>query len=218
MESTQDEQPVVALDDGESPMFSDLTSMEESTPDLGPVVAFALADPEPEEELQAVVVFDEPEPEDHPVREPHTAVQKSYSSKEVAKDFFGKSTQWLYWGMRDKDPKGNPVTPVFVYQDGTPIEPIQIGKGKRRRYTLPIIKEMALACYNRGNLKERGYWEASGSTAGKGRVTEQGATAGDARSRFRTNKGFEPAEVVFVDGLLEVLARVRAAEKDVISV
>lgn len=87
-----------------------------------------------------------------PVLKPQ--VDKVYSSAEVAK-FFGKSTQWLYWGMRTKDPKGNPVEPVFVYEDGTPIVSThQVGKGKRRRFELPAIEEMAYACYRRGNLKE----------------------------------------------------------------
>lgn len=93
--------------------------------------------------------------EPKPIGRPSTdGVEKFYSSAEVAKHFFKKSTQWLYWGMRTEDADGNPITPVFVYPDGTLIEPLQIGKGKRRRYTLPVIKEMAYACYRRGNLKE----------------------------------------------------------------
>lgn len=82
---------------------------------------------------------------------------KYYSSREVAEKFFGKSVQWLYWGYRDKDSKGNPVTPVFVHPDGTLIDPMKIGKGKRRRYTLDIIAAMAEACYRRGNLTEQDY-------------------------------------------------------------
>lgn len=35
-----------------------------------------------------------------------------------------------------------------------PIEPIRIGLSNRRRFTLPIIREIALSCYRLGNFKE----------------------------------------------------------------
>ncbi|QDH91780.1 hypothetical protein SEA_PHRAPPUCCINO_105 [Mycobacterium phage Phrappuccino] len=182
MASDQDKQPVVEFD--EYPLFSDADEAAPKTetdpepqPAVGPVVVLDFDDedePAQEEEddsdeqpeQQAVVVRDDPAPEqavvvmdEAPARPaPSTSaplkLEKTYSSEEVAKKFFGKSTQWLYWGMRDKDAEGNAITPVFVYEDGTPIEPKKIGKGQRRRYTLPIIKEMAAACYRRGNLKE----------------------------------------------------------------
>lgn len=56
-----------------------------------------------------------------------------------------KSTQWLYWGMRNE---------IFTHPDGTPIEPKRIGKGKRRRFTLQDIRDIAVSCHRRGNLKE----------------------------------------------------------------
>jgi hypothetical protein len=71
-------------------------------------------------------------------------VQRVYSTSEAAK-FFGKSNQWLYWGMRNT---------IFTQPDGTRIEPERIGKGGRRRFTLPVIRDIALSCYRRGNLKE----------------------------------------------------------------
>lgn len=71
-------------------------------------------------------------------------VEKVYSTSEAAK-FFGKSNQWLYWGMRNN---------IFTNPDGTRIEPERIGKGGRRRFTLPVIRDIALSCYRRGNLKE----------------------------------------------------------------
>ena len=71
-------------------------------------------------------------------------VQKVYSTSEAAK-FFGKSNQWLYWGMRNS---------IFKQPDGDRIEPERIGKGGRRRFTLPVIRDIALSCYRRGNLKE----------------------------------------------------------------
>lgn len=85
-----------------------------------------------------------------------SGVDKIYNTEDAAaffpgksgKDGKSKSDQWMYWGLRNK---------VFIYADGSPIEPKQIsGKGKRNRYrfTLPIIEEIALSCYRRGNLKE----------------------------------------------------------------
>jgi hypothetical protein len=71
-------------------------------------------------------------------------VEKVYSTQEAAQ-FFEKSNQWIYWGLREK---------VFTYPDGSPIEPTRIGKAGRRRFTLPILREMALSWYRRGNVKE----------------------------------------------------------------
>jgi hypothetical protein len=80
-------------------------------------------------------------------------MDKVYNTEDAAAFFPGKSgrdgksksDQWMYWGLRNK---------IFIHSDGTPIEPTQIGKGKRRRFTLSIIEEIALSCYRRGNLKE----------------------------------------------------------------
>jgi hypothetical protein len=82
-----------------------------------------------------------------------SGMDKVYNTEDAAaffpgksgKDGQSKSDQWMYWGLRNK---------IFIYANGTPIEPKQIGKGKRRRFTLPIIEEIALSCYRRGNLKE----------------------------------------------------------------
>lgn len=71
-------------------------------------------------------------------------VERVYSTSEAAK-FFGKSNQWLYWGMRNN---------IFTQPSGATIEPERIGKGGRRRFTLPVIRDIALSCYRRGNLKE----------------------------------------------------------------
>ena len=80
-------------------------------------------------------------------------VEQVYSTNDVA-DFFDRSNQWIYWGLRDKDPNNNPITPVFSYDDGTPIAPPRIGDPDlgRRRFTLPIIKEILLSSYRRGNV------------------------------------------------------------------
>jgi hypothetical protein len=124
-------------------------------------------------------------------------VNRVYSTAEAA-EFFGRSNQWLYWGMRNN---------IFVYPPGTPVAvgdavirsdtplrrgdvleqvndkvrvmwhqkvagevcfeetiedpallrvliPImRIGGGRRRRFTLSVIRDIALSCYQRGNFK-----------------------------------------------------------------
>lgn len=171
------------LTSSESPLFrfAQPPVIEPEPAPKGPAVMLdfdesAYRDPEPAPATVSTEIEPEPAPEPEPeaakVPEPLVVsgpvstkrrrakstreLEKVYSSSEVAA-FFDKSTQWLYWGMRDKDAQGNPVQPVFVYEDGTPIEPThQVGKGRRRRYKLPEITEMAYACYRRGNLKEDG--------------------------------------------------------------
>jgi hypothetical protein len=77
-------------------------------------------------------------------------IEKVYSTSRAA-EFFGRSTQWMYWGLR-KDPKTGEYP--FSYKDGSPIQPERVGSMGKRRFTLPIIREIALACYRRGNLSE----------------------------------------------------------------
>ena len=72
--------------------------------------------------------------------------EKFFSTGQVA-EFFGKSVQWVYWGMRDR---------VFTYPNGSVIEPDRLGKNGRRRFTIPVIREMARSCYRRGTLGEDG--------------------------------------------------------------
>lgn len=80
---------------------------------------------------------------DEPVG-PTEVGEKYYSTAEVAR-FFGKSAQWVYWAMR---------TGVFTDKDGVPIEPMRIGKSGRRRFTVPVLRDMARACYRRGIVTE----------------------------------------------------------------
>jgi hypothetical protein len=70
--------------------------------------------------------------------------EKFYSTADVAR-FFGKSVQWVYWAMR---------TGVFIQPDGTPIEPIRVGRNGRRRFTLSVLRDMARSCYRRGIVSE----------------------------------------------------------------
>jgi hypothetical protein len=76
--------------------------------------------------------------------DPSTQVEKVYSTKQAAQ-FFGKSVQWIYWGLRNN---------IFTYEDGTQIQPERVGKVGKRRFTLPILREMAKSSYRRGNMKE----------------------------------------------------------------
>lgn len=159
-----EEAPVVAFEPYVSPEPVPAPAPE---PAPEPVAAEPVPAPEPTPEPVAVEPTPEPAPEPvavEPVSEPApepvaaapepvveadddellAGVEKVYSTAEAA-EFFGKSNQWLYWGLRNN---------IFVDVNGQTIEPHRIGKGKRRRFTLPIIREIALACYRRGNLKE----------------------------------------------------------------
>lgn len=71
-------------------------------------------------------------------------VPKIYSTSQAAA-FLGRSPQWIYWGFRNG---------VFTYKDGTLIQPETAGKMRRRRFTLPLIREMALSHHRRGNMTE----------------------------------------------------------------
>lgn len=71
-------------------------------------------------------------------------VEPVFSTSEAA-EFFDRSSQWLYWGLREK---------VFTTADGTPIDPDRIGHPVRgrRRFTTSILKEIMKSSYRRGNL------------------------------------------------------------------
>ena len=84
-----------------------------------------------------------PPPEPDPTRTTKVG-ERFYSTGEAAR-FFGRSAQWVSWAMR---------TGVFVHTDGTPIEPLRVGKSGRRRFTLPVLRDMARACYRRGIVNE----------------------------------------------------------------
>lgn len=81
-----------------------------------------------------------------PVDRPGVAgwAEKSYGSAEVAR-FLGKSVRWLQGALRSG---------VFTHPDGSPIEPVRVGRGRRRRFTLPVLEDMARACYRQGVIGE----------------------------------------------------------------
>jgi len=71
-------------------------------------------------------------------------VEPVFSTSEAA-EFFDRSNQWLYWGLREG---------VFTGDDGSAIDPERIGHPVRgrRRFTIPILKEIMRSSYRRGNL------------------------------------------------------------------
>jgi hypothetical protein len=67
-----------------------------------------------------------------------------FGTADVAR-LFRKSQNWVRWALR---------TNVFLRKDGTPITPVRVGESSRRRFTLPLLHDMAKAAYRRGILDE----------------------------------------------------------------
>lgn len=65
-----------------------------------------------------------------------------FSTAEAA-GLFGRSDTWISRGLRDG---------VFVYPDGSAVEPLLIGKGSRRQFTVPMLRAIAWSSYRRGSL------------------------------------------------------------------
>lgn len=72
-------------------------------------------------------------------------VKQVFSTTDTA-EFFDRTNQWLYWGLREG---------VFTHEDGSLVDPDRIGDPQRgrRRFTLPIIKDILLSSYRRGNIE-----------------------------------------------------------------
>lgn len=73
--------------------------------------------------------------------------ERHYGTGEVAR-FFGRPVQWVNAALRNND---------FVREDGSIIEPVRIGKGQRRRFSLTDLDEMLRSCYRRGLVTEDEY-------------------------------------------------------------
>ena len=67
-----------------------------------------------------------------------------FGTADVAR-LFRKSQNWVRWALRNN---------VFMRKDGTPITPVRVGESSRRRFTLPLLHDMAKAAYRRGILDE----------------------------------------------------------------
>ncbi len=71
--------------------------------------------------------------------------ERIYSTREAA-GLLGQPLNWISWGLRQQ---------FFTYADDTPIEPLRVGRSRRRRFTLSMIKEMARSCQRRGVMNRR---------------------------------------------------------------
>lgn len=73
-------------------------------------------------------------------------IEPIFSTTEAA-EFFDRSNQWLYWGLREG---------IFTDASGKPIDPERVGNSEngRRRFTLPIIREILKSSYRRGNFED----------------------------------------------------------------
>jgi len=100
---------------------------------LGAEIEAALARSTPYDAV-AEPPFDECEPD-----------ERHFSTAEAAA-LFGKSADWVSRGLREK---------TFVYADGSPVEPIAVGKGGRRRFTGAMVRAMAWSAYRRGTLSPK---------------------------------------------------------------
>ena len=71
-------------------------------------------------------------------------VEPIFSTTEAA-EFFDRSNQWLYWGLREG---------VFIDDFGVPLDPARLGSPDRgrSRFTLPIIRDIMRSAYRRGNI------------------------------------------------------------------
>lgn len=54
-----------------------------------------------------------------------------------------RSRSWVSRGLRDG---------IFVYSDGSVVEPLRTAKGGRRRFSVPMVQAMAWSAYRRGSL------------------------------------------------------------------
>lgn len=78
-------------------------------------------------------------------------IEPIVSTTEAA-EYFDRTSQWMYWGLK---PDAETGEHVFVWQDGTPIVPERIGDPVtgRRRFTMPILRAILQASYRRGNIE-----------------------------------------------------------------
>ncbi|QIG58355.1 hypothetical protein SEA_SKOG_203 [Gordonia phage Skog] len=68
---------------------------------------------------------------------------KPYFSTQDVSEFFDRSVQWVYWGLRKK---------TFLHNDGTPVEPERVGT--RRRFSVQDLYAILTSMYQRNNFTE----------------------------------------------------------------
>lgn len=79
-------------------------------------------------------------------------VEPIVSTSEAA-EYFDKTSQWIYWGLKP-DPETGKAR--FTWPDGSEIVPERIGEGvnSRRRFTTPILRAILTSCYRRGTVTD----------------------------------------------------------------
>ena len=77
-------------------------------------------------------------------------IEPIVSTTEAA-EYFDRTTQWIYWGLKPDEKTGEHV---FVWPDGSPIVPDRVGDSVngRRRFTMPILRAILTSSYRRGNI------------------------------------------------------------------
>lgn len=68
--------------------------------------------------------------------------ERYFSTAEVA-GVFGRSPNWVNAGLRSG---------AFTYPDGSPVEPLNTGRGGKRRFTTPMVRAMVWSAYRRGRV------------------------------------------------------------------
>ena len=75
-----------------------------------------------------------------------SGMEERYFSTEESSFFFERSTQWIYWLLREQ---------IARNADGTPLVPMRVGGvAGRRRFTLTNLNDISESAYQRGNLRE----------------------------------------------------------------
>lgn len=83
---------------------------------------------------------------DGPVHAGGFGCEETYFSTAEAARFFGRSAGWLSRAVRQG---------AFTYPDGSPIEPLRVGKSGRLRFTAAVLRDIAYACHRTGTVSRR---------------------------------------------------------------
>lgn len=69
--------------------------------------------------------------------------EQIFSTSEAA-EFFDRSSQWIYWGLREE---------IFHDENGVPVQPTRKGQGRGQRcFTVPILRSIMISAYERGSF------------------------------------------------------------------
>ncbi len=72
--------------------------------------------------------------------------EETYFSTAEAARFFGRPAGWLARSVRQR---------AFTYPDGSPIEPLRVGRAGRLRFTAAVLRDIAHACHRAGTVSRR---------------------------------------------------------------